>query len=104
MSALDVPVIMKSSFIWYEHDIGKRWREELQESMIAARKEEKRLTKERSGHHEGVSAISVIIADNVSLYSYVLLHLSLLLGASTNQKRLWSETVTDDPTTERNFQ
>ena len=38
-SALDVPVIMKSSFIWSEHNIGEWWREELQESMIAARKE-----------------------------------------------------------------
>ena len=56
---LDVPVITKSSFIWSEHDIGEWWREELQESMIAARKEENWLTEERGEYHEGVSAISV---------------------------------------------
>ena len=104
MSVLDVLVIMKSSFIWSEHDIGEWWREELQESMIAARKEENWLTEERGEYHEGVSAISVTVADNFSLYLYVLVHLLTTFRGKYQPKETVERTVTDDPTTERNFQ
>ena len=61
MSVLGVPVMTKSSFIQTERDIGEWWREELQESMAAAGKEEKRLAEERGEYHEGVPAITVIV-------------------------------------------
>lgn len=72
--------------------------------MIAARKEENWLTEERGEYHEGVSAISVTVADNFSLYLYVLVHLLTTFRGKYQPKETVERTVTDDPTTERNFQ
>ena len=61
MSVLGVPVMSKKSFIQAERDIGEWWRQELQEAMNAAGKEEKKLAEERGDYHEGVPAITVIV-------------------------------------------
>ena len=61
MSILGVPVMTKSSFVQSERDIGEWWRLELQESMAAAGKEEKRLAEESGSYHDGVPAITVIV-------------------------------------------
>ena len=43
MSVFGVPVMTKKSFIQTEKDIGEWWRMRLNESMLEAGKEEKRL-------------------------------------------------------------
>ena len=61
MSVLGVPVMTKKSFIRTEKDIGEWWRMRLNESMIEAGKEEKRLAEERGDYHNGVPAITVVV-------------------------------------------
>ena len=61
MSVLGVPVMTKKSFIRTEKDIGEWWRMKLNEAMIEAGKEEKRLAEERGDYHNGVPAITVIV-------------------------------------------
>ena len=61
MSVFGVPVMTKKSFIRTEKDIGEWWRMRLNESMIEAGKEEKRLAEERGDYHNGVPAITVVV-------------------------------------------
>ena len=56
-----VPVMTKRSFIRTEKAVGDRWKEMLQETMVEAGKEEKRLAEERGDYHEGVPAITVVV-------------------------------------------
>ena len=46
----------------------------------------------------------MVVADNFSLYSYVLVHLLTTFRGKYQPKETVERTVTDDPTTERNFQ
>ena len=61
MSVLGVPVMSGRHFINTERDIGEWWRNELQELMIKAGKEEKQLAIERGDYLEGGPAITVIV-------------------------------------------
>ena len=61
MSVLGVPVMSARNFITTERDIGEWWRKQLQEVMVEAGKEEKRLAEERGDYHEGVPAITVVV-------------------------------------------
>ena len=61
MSVMEVPVMMKASFVNTERDVGDYWKTELAKSMAEAGAEEKRLAKERGDYHEGVPAVTVII-------------------------------------------
>ena len=61
MGTLGVPVMAERHFINTERDIGHFWQKQLQESMIQAGKEEKRLAEERGDFCEGVPAITVIV-------------------------------------------
>ncbi len=66
MGVLGVPVMSKATFIHTERDIGDWWKEKLMESMLEAGREEKRLAEQAgSYHHEGVSAITVIVDGGV---------------------------------------
>ncbi len=61
MSVMGVPVMTKKSFIQAERDIGEWWRQQFQEAMAAAGKEEKRLAEERGDYHEhGVQSKRVV--------------------------------------------
>ena len=57
MSVLGVPVMTKASFISTEREIGEQWKVELQQLMVEAGLEEKRL----ADYHEGVPAITEIV-------------------------------------------
>ena len=61
MSVLGVPVMSKSCFQQTERDIGEWWTTRLEQAMIEAGQEEKRLAKEQNDHHQGVPAITVIV-------------------------------------------
>ena len=50
-----VPVMMKRSFIRTEKVVGDRWKEKIQETMVEAGKEDKRMAEERGDYHEGGS-------------------------------------------------
>ena len=61
MGAMGVPVMAKGNFIRTEASIGEWWREKLNESLIEAGREEKRLAEENGDYHQGVPAITVIV-------------------------------------------
>ena len=61
MSVLGVPVMNKSCFQQTERDIGEWWTTRLEQAMIEAGQEEKRLAEERNDYHQGVPAITVIV-------------------------------------------
>ncbi len=61
MSALEIPVMTKTSFISTERDIGESWKRMLLTSMAEAGQEEKRIAEERRSFHESVPAITVIV-------------------------------------------
>ena len=61
MSVLGVPVMTKKYFVQTERSIGEWWKKELQEAMVEAGKEEKRLAEERGDYHEEVPAITVVV-------------------------------------------
>lgn len=61
MGVLGVPVMSPNQFVSTERDIGEWWRREMEQVMVEAGKEEKRLAEERGDFHDGVPAISVIL-------------------------------------------
>ena len=61
MGTLGIPVTSKNSFTRTERDVGRWWKDQLEQSMLEAGKEEKRLAEERGDYHEGVPAITVIV-------------------------------------------
>lgn len=61
MSVLGVPVMNKSCFQQTERDIGEWWTRRLEQEMLEAGKEEKRLAQERNDYHQGVPAVTVIV-------------------------------------------
>lgn len=61
MSVLGVPVMSKGSYTPTQSDIGEWWRVKLNESMLEAGKEEKRLAEENGEYHQGVPAVTVIV-------------------------------------------
>ena len=61
MGTLGIPVMSKNSFTSTERDVGRWWKDQLEQSMLEAGKEEKRLAEERGDYHEGVPAIIVIV-------------------------------------------
>ena len=61
MGILGVPVMSKNTFTDTEQHIGEWWREQLQETMQEAGKEEERLAEERGDFNEGVPAITAIV-------------------------------------------
>ena len=61
MSVLGVPVMTKESFVQAERSIGEWWEKELQEAMVEAGKEEKRLAEESGDYHEEVPAVTVVV-------------------------------------------
>ena len=52
----------QKSFIETERELGEWWKQELEGSMKAAGEEERKLAIERNQFHEGVPAITVILA------------------------------------------
>ena len=58
MSVLGVPIMNKSSVQHTERDIGEWWTKTLEQAMIEAGQEEKRLAND---YHQGVPAITVIV-------------------------------------------
>ena len=54
-------MMMKTSFIETEKDIGELWKQELKESILQAEREEKQLAKEKKSFHEDFPAITVIV-------------------------------------------
>lgn len=61
MGVLGVPVMAKGSFTPTQNDIGEWWRQKLEETMIEAGKEEKRLAEENGDYHQGVPSVTVIV-------------------------------------------
>ena len=61
MGTLGIPVMSKNSFTSTERDVGRWWKDQLEQSMLEAGKEEKRLAEERGDYHEGIPAITVIV-------------------------------------------
>ncbi len=61
MGVFGVPVMAGKNFVSTERDIGEWWRKQLNEVMVEAGKEEKRLAEERGDFNEGVPAITVIV-------------------------------------------
>ena len=61
MSVVGVPVMTKTSFIDTERDIGELWKQQLQESMAEAGREERQIAVEKNSYHEGIPAITVIV-------------------------------------------
>ena len=61
MSVLGIPVMTKKSFIQAERSIGQWWRKMMEEAMIEAGREEKRLAQKCGNFHQGVPAITVIL-------------------------------------------
>ena len=61
MSVAGIPVMTSTTFIRTEREIGEMWKQQLQETMAEAGKEEKRLAEENNEYHEGVPAITVIV-------------------------------------------
>lgn len=61
MGVLGVPVMSKGNYISTQSDIGEWWRSKLNESMVEAGKEEKRLAEENGDYHQGVPTITVIV-------------------------------------------
>ena len=61
MSILGIPVMTKQSFIHTERVIGKWWWAALEESMLAAGKEEKQIAIKQGHYHQGIPAITVIV-------------------------------------------
>ena len=61
MGTLGIPVMSKNSFTSTERDVGRWWKDQLEQSMLETGKEEKRLAEERGDYHEGVPAITVIV-------------------------------------------
>ena len=70
MSVLGVPVMTKASLISTEREIGEQWKVELQQLMVEAGLEEKRLAEEKGDYHEGVPAITEIVDDGWSKRSH----------------------------------
>ena len=61
MSVLGVPVMSKGSFTPTQSDIGEWWHQKLNDAMIEAGKQEKKLAEERDDYHQGVPCITVIV-------------------------------------------
>ena len=61
MGSLGIPVISKNSFPNTERGIGQWWKDPLEQFMLEAGKEVKRLAEERGDYHEGVPTITVIV-------------------------------------------
>jgi len=61
MGVLGIPVMAPKNFTSTERSIGAWWQEKLNEEMIAAGKEEKRIAEEKGDYHEGVPAITVVV-------------------------------------------
>ena len=61
MSILGVPVMDRSQFMRTEEDIGEWWASRLEQSILEAGKEEKKLAEERGDYHQGIPAITVIV-------------------------------------------
>ena len=61
LRVIGVPVMRKNAFITTERGIGQEWQHQLEESMIAAGKEEKWLAEECGHYHEGIPAITVVV-------------------------------------------
>ncbi len=61
MATLGVSAMDKNSFITTERMIGEWWRDSLQETILEAGVEEKRLAEERGDYHQDVPYITVIV-------------------------------------------
>ena len=64
MSVLGVPVMNKRCFQQTERDIGEWWTKRLEQAVVEAGQEEKRLAQERNNYHQGVPAIITVIVDD----------------------------------------
>ena len=89
MGTLCVPVMSKDTFTHTERHVGEWWREQLQETMQEAEKEEKRLAEERSDFCEGIPVITVIVDGGWSkhshYHSYVVLGVAIVIGSATGK-------------------
>ena len=54
MSVLGVPVMSKGSFTPTQSDIGEWWHQKLDNAMIDARKQEKKLAEERDDYYQSL--------------------------------------------------
>ena len=61
MSIFRLPVMSKKSFIAIEKEIDGKWWASLEEQMMEAAEEEKKLAVERGSFHNGVPAVTVIV-------------------------------------------
>ncbi len=61
MSVMGIPVMMKTSFINTERDLGMAWKDALHSSIAEAGQEERNIAEEKGSFHEGVPAITVIV-------------------------------------------
>ncbi len=61
MSVMGIPVMMKTSFINTERDLGMAWKDALHSSFAEAGQEERKIAEEKGSFHEGVPAIAVIV-------------------------------------------
>ena len=71
MNTLGVPVMTKSSFVQSEHSIRECWRQQLQKSVAAAGKEERRLAEESGDYRECIPAITVVVDGGWSKPSHI---------------------------------
>lgn len=61
LSVLGIPTMTKQSFIDTERAIGKWWWTALEQSMLAAGKEEKQIAIKQGHYHDGIPTITVIV-------------------------------------------
>lgn len=52
----------------------RKWRQGIQQSILAARKEE-RFAEEHSNHHEGIPAIAVVVGGGWSRWTHIIIML-----------------------------
>ena len=90
MSVIGVQVMTNASFVQTERDIGELWKRELQESMVKAGREEKRLAEMRKEYYDGVPAITVIVDGGWSKRSHKHSYnaksgVAIIIGAETRK-------------------
>lgn len=61
MSVLGILVMTKKTFSLTEREISEWWEQKLQDYMLEAGREEKRLAIENNSYHQDVPAITVIV-------------------------------------------
>jgi len=90
MSALGVPVMTKSSFIYTERIIGKWWWIILEESILTAGKEEKQIAMQKKNSYHGEFQLSLMgDGANTHISIHIILCLELVSFSAKKLRSFW---------------